>query len=121
MIHIEMNTGRLKMTVKGHALPEECGEDYGKICNAVGALAQGMVYAVTRYEEGAALDSMDYRPDSGNLMIRMKAEEGYENRLRGIWDLYGYGLELMAKSHPQSVEMIWDGAKVIPDKEMTNK
>lgn len=120
MIHIEMNTKRLKLTVKGHAEPEE-SESYKEICAACSAIAQAMVYAVTRYEEGAALDEMDYRPDRGDFMVRMRPEKGYEKRMETIWNLYGYGLEAMARSEPQSVEMIWDGARVRPDKEAVNK
>lgn len=117
MINIKMDSNRLLLTVKGHAMPEET-DAYREICSASSALAQAMVYAVTRYKEGAALDILDYRPDSGDLMVKMRAEEGYEKQMRAIWEVYGYGLELLAQSHPMSVEMIWDGAKVLPGKEV---
>ena len=117
MIMIRMDTNHLKLTVTGHAKPEET-DAYREICSAASALAQAMVYAVTKYKEGAALDTLDYRPDSGDLMVKMIAEEGYDKQMRQVWELYGYGMELLAQSHPQSVKMIWDGAKVIPGKEV---
>lgn len=116
MIHIEMNTNRLKLTIKGHAQPAET-EQYREICSAASAIAQSMVYAISRYNDGSALKELDYRPDPGNLMVRLMPEEKQEEPLKMIMTLYGYGLELLAKSHPYSVQMIWDGAKIIPDKE----
>lgn len=117
MIKIRMDMNRFKLTVQGHAMPEET-EAYREICSAASALAQAMVYAVTRFKEGAALDTMEYRPDSGDLMVKMRAEEGYEKQMRQVWETYGYGMELLAQSHPQSVEMIWDGAKILPGEEV---
>ena len=117
MIMIRMDTKHLKLTVTGHALPSET-DAYREICSAASALAQALVFAVTRYKEGAALNELDYRPDSGDLMVHMFAEEGYEKQMREIWEVYGYGMELLAQSHPMSVKMIWDGAKVLPGKEV---
>lgn len=118
MIEIRMETKRLKLTVKGHAMPAET-EAYKEICSAVSALAQSMVYAVTKYKDGAVLDEMQYRPDTGDLMVHMRAEEGFEKQMQQIWELYGYGMELLAQSHPMSVTMIWDGARVLPEEEVT--
>ena len=111
MIHIELNTKRLKLTVQGHAQPEEM-EKYRECCSAASAIAQSMVYAVSRYNDGSALKEMDYKNDPGDFRVKMYAEENAEKALQMIMTLYGYGLELLAQSHPQSVEMIWDGAKI---------
>ena len=117
MIRIKMDTNHLKLTVQGHAMPDESAA-YKEICSATSALAQAMVYAVTRYKDGATLNDLKYRPDTGDLMVHMFAEEGFEEQMRRIWEVYGYGMELLAQSHPQCVEMIWDGAKVLPNEEV---
>lgn len=116
MIEINMNTARQKLTVKGHATPEE-SEQFSEICSASGALAQAMVYAATRAVEGAAVKELDYKPERGDLMVKIYPEAGYEKTVQEIFRLYGYGMELLAKSHPCSVTMIFDGEKIIPDKE----
>ena len=118
MIKITMNTKRHKLTVKGHAMPDE-GDQYREICSASGALAQALAFALTRAEEGRLLKSFDYRPDRGDLLILAIPEEKQDEKIEQIFTLYGYGMELLAKSHPCSVQMIWDGEKVIPDKEMS--
>ena len=118
MIRIELNTNRMKLTVKGHAEPEEM-EKYRECCAAASAISQAMVYAVSQWNDGSALKALDYKNDPGDLMVKLFPEEKAEKQLQMILTLYGYGLELLAKSHPQSVEMIWDGAKIIADhKEM---
>lgn len=117
MISIEMNTKRLKLTIRGHAQPEEM-EKYKECCSSASAIAQSMVYAVSRYNDGAALEKFDYRNEPGDFMVKLLPAEKEEKALQMIMTLYGYGLELLAKSHPQSVRMIWDGARIIPDKEM---
>ena len=114
MIRIEMNTARLKLTVKGHAEPAEM-EKYKECCSAASAIAQSMVYAISRYNDGSALEKLEYRNDPGDFMVKMLPAQKAEKQLQTIMTLYGYGLELLAKSHPQSVEMIWDGAKILPD------
>ena len=115
MITIEMNTKRLKLTVKGHAQPEEM-EKYKECCASASAIAQSMVYAVSKYNDGGALEKFEYRNDPGDFMVKLLPTEKQEKALQTIMTLYGYGLELLAKSHPQSVEMIWDGARIIPDR-----
>ena len=120
MIHIELNTKRHKLTVQGHAEPEECGE-FRQICSAASALAQAMVYAVTRARDGRLLKGLDYKPDTGDLSAKLYAEDGGDEEMEQIITLYGYGLELLARSHPQSIEMVWDGEKIIPYKEMVSK
>ena len=114
MISINLNTARFKLTIEGHAQPEE-SDQYKEICSAASALAQAMVYAVTRYREGTLLKELDYRPDSGDLMVHMFPEAGDGMEIRRIWELYGYGMELLALSHQQSVTMIRDGKRIRED------
>ena len=47
MITITMNSKRLKLTVTGHAMPEESPQ-YKEICAAVSAMAQSMMYAISK-------------------------------------------------------------------------
>jgi len=114
MIEIRMETKRLKMTVDGHATPEE-GPEYAEICAAVSAISQSMVFALTRAKEGTMLKSLEYRPIRGDFKVHAYAEDGMEGKLAEIFVLYGYGLELLAQSHPQSVTMIIDGRRVKED------
>ena len=120
MIHIELNTKRHRITVQGHAEPEESPE-YRQICSAASAITQAMVYAVTRAAEGRLLKGMDYKPDTGDLCAKLYPEDGMDEKMEEIITMYGYGLELLARSHEKSVEMVWDGEKIIPDKEMKSK
>ena len=74
MIHIEMNTTRLKLTVKGHAQPME-GEQYREACSAVGALAQSLMYTVGLYNGGEGIaKSITYKNQPGDLLIKIFPE-----------------------------------------------
>lgn len=113
MIEITMNTKRLKLSIKGHATPEE-SEKYKEICAAASALAQGLAYSISKSD---AKQEMQYRPDPGDLFLLVIPEKGMDALMRIRFALYGEGLELLAKSHPQSVTMIRDGERILPDKE----
>lgn len=115
MIEITMNTARYKLTVKGHAQPEE-GEQYKEICAAASALAQALAYSITKLPRDA-MKSFEYRPDPGNLLIRAYPEEWAELVTKNRFKTYADGLELLAMSHPQSISMILDGEKIEPKKE----
>ena len=121
MITIEMNTARLKLTVKGHAMPEETNEKQSDIiCAAASALAQALMYTITKYnsenKEGAARDIV-YKNDPGNLMIKVFPENWAERELKHRFRIYGDGMQLLAESHPQSVTMIRDGERIIAQEE----
>ena len=117
MIEINLNTARYKLTVTGHATPEESAE-YKEICAAASAIAQSLAYSVTKYHEGESpLKSFEYRPDPGDLMIRAWPEEWAELAIGRRFRIYGEGMELLARSHPQSVTMIWDGERILPETE----
>lgn len=117
MITITMNTARLKLTVEGHAQPEE-SEEFQLICAASSALAQSLAYACSKYNGGeGTMKSFQYRPDSGNLLIKVFPETWAERFFRNIFDAYGWGMQLLAESHPQSVTFIKDGEKTIAAKE----
>ena len=117
MITIRMNTTKLKLTIDGHATPEE-SDEYRQICAGASALAQALMYAMTKYNDGKdTMKSVEYRPDAGNLMIRVYPEPWAEMGLRSIFRAYGDGFQLLAESHPQSIEMIRDEERIIAKEE----
>ena len=117
MIEINMNTSRLKLTVKGHAQPEE-NDDYKLICSAVSALAQGIVYSISKMDHAeGATRSIQYRDTPGDYFLLVIPEQWAENMIKHRFRNYGDGLEMMAKAHPECIDMIWDGEKILPDKE----
>ena len=114
MITITMNTTKLKLTIEGHAMPEE-SDEYKEICAAASALAQSLAYTVTRYNDGeGTMKSFQYRPEAGNLLIRIFPATWAEREFRHRFEIYGDGLQMLAESHPQSVRFIRDGERVLP-------
>ena len=119
MIEIRMNTRRLKLTIKGHAMPEE-GKEYSAACTAASAIAQGLAWTLAKYNGGkGAMKAFDYKNDPGDLLIKVFPETWAERELTHRFEIYGDGLELLAKSHPQYVRMIWDEELILPEKEET--
>lgn len=117
MIEIEMNTARLKLTVKGHAMPDESPQ-YKEICAACSALVQALAYTITKFNnEGDALEIFKFQDEPGDVILKVKPTEWAERSIRKRFDVYGDGLELLAMSHPCSVKMIWDGELIIPSEE----
>ncbi|MCR5566197.1 MAG: ribosomal-processing cysteine protease Prp [Clostridiales bacterium] len=117
MIEITMNTSRLKLQIKGHATAEE-NADYSAICTAVSALAQGLVYCISKMDHAeGALRSLQYRDDPGDYYLLVIPEQWAEMMIKRRFRNYGDGLEMMAKAHPESVTMVWDAEKILPDKE----
>ena len=113
MITINMNTARWKLTVDGHATPEE-SDEYREICAAASALAQSLAYACSKYNDGeGTMKSIEYRPVSGNLLFRVYPETWAETAFRHIFRIYGWGFRLLAESHPESVTFIQDGERAI--------
>lgn len=117
MITINMNTARFKLTVEGHAQPEET-ELYKEVCAACSAIVQALVYSITKFNhEGDALEIFKYRDDPGNVLLKVKPSKWSESSIKRRFNEYGDGLELLALSHPYSVEFIWDGEKITPEEE----
>lgn len=117
MIEIRMETKRLKLSIKGHATPEE-SEQYKEICAAASALAQSLMYSISKYDDvQKAVKSIQYRPDPGDLFLLVIPESWADMVMKHRFKVYGDGLELLAKSHPYSVTMIRDGEKILPDEE----
>lgn len=115
MITVTMNTARLKLTVEGHAQPEE-SKEYREICAAVSAISQGLVWCVSKYNDGeGAMKSIEYRPDPGNLLLKVYPEAWAERAIRWRFMNYGDAFELLAKSHHKSVIFILDGERMIPE------
>ena len=120
MIEIEMNTARLKLTVKGHAMPDESPQ-FKEICAACSALVQALAYTITKFNhEGDALELFKFQDEPGNVILKVKPSEWAERSIRRRFNEYGDGLELLALSHPCSVEMIWDGEKILANGEEKN-
>lgn len=117
MIEITMNSQRLKLQIKGHAKEEE-NKDFHAICTGVSAIAQGMVYCISKMDDAeGALRSMQYRDEPGDVFVLIIPEQWAETMIRRRFRNFGDALEMMAKCHPESVSMIWDGEKILPDKE----
>ena len=117
MISIRMDTKRTKLTIKGHALPEE-SKEYKEICAASSAFAQGLMYSISLYADAKqAIKSIQYRDDPGDLLLLVIPEEWAALVIRQRFKIYGDGLQLLAESHPQCVEMIRDGKKIIPEED----
>lgn len=117
MIKIEMNSARLKLTVKGHAQPEE-GKQFSEACSAASALAQSLMYTVSRYNDGeGATKAITYKNAPGDLLIKVFPEPWAERELQHRFKIYGDGLQLLAESHPEYIEMIRDGERILPPKE----
>ena len=108
MIQIRMDTKRLKLKINGHAMAEE-SEKHKEICAAASALAQGLVFSISKSD---AKKEMQYRPDSGNLFLLVMPEKGMDALIRIRFVLYADGMELMALAHPGSVHMIRDGEEI---------
>lgn len=115
MITIRMQTSKYKLTVEGHATAEE-SPLHAEICAGVSALAQALIWSISKVDLDNA-KALEYRTDPGNFMLhvfpKMHEYAAYSNAFRVIGD----GLELMAKSNPESITFIWDGERILPDKE----
>lgn len=109
MITITIDTKRMKLTVEGHAMPEE-SEDYQLICTAASALAQGLAYTISR--SGERIKSIEYRPEPGDLMLRAWPAEA-EEKIQEKFENYADGMQLLAESHPCCVTMVRNGARII--------
>ena len=117
MIRINLNSARMKLTIEGHAQPEE-SEQYKEICAAASALVQALAYSITKFNhEGDALEIFKFQDEPGDVLLKVKPSEWSERAILRRFNEYGDGMELLALSHPQSVEMIWDGEKILPEKE----
>ena len=117
MIEIRMDTKRLKLSVKGHAKAEE-NEKHKEICAAASALAQSLMYSISKYDDvQKAVKSIQYRPDPGDLFLLVIPESWADMVMKHRFKVYGDGLELLAKSHPYSVTMIRDGKKILPEED----
>ena len=114
MITIRMDEKKLKLTVEGHATAEE-SRDYQLICTAASALTQGLAYSVSR--SSGDMKSIEYRPEPGNLMLRVYPESKTESEIRQKFITYGDGMELLAKSHDCSVTMIRNGTRITAKEE----
>ena len=119
MIRIDLDDKHFTLRVTGHATAEE-HDDHSLICSAVSAIAQGLVYCVSKMDNAeGALRSIQYRDEPGDYFLLIIPEQWAETMIRHRFRNYGDGLEMMAKCHPESVTMIWDGERILPDKEGT--
>ncbi len=117
MIEITMNSQRLKLQIKGHALETE-NADHHAICTAISTVAQGMVYCISKLGEAEnAIRNVQYRREPGDFYALIIPEQWAENMIRHRFRNFGDALEMMAKCYPECITMIWDGEKILPDGE----
>lgn len=115
MITINLSVEKFKVTVTGHAQPEE-GENYRETCAAASMLIQGLAHSITKFQAAQnGIQEIDYRGEPGDMLLRIKPEPWAEATVRKRMRAYGDGLELLAMSEPQSVRMTWDGIPVEPE------
>lgn len=115
MIHINMSVERFTLVVKGHAEPEE-NEQYREICAGASMLAQGLMASIAKFQkEQDGLRRILYRGDPGDFVMTVEPEPWAEATIRKRMRAYADGLELIAQSNPECVEMLWDGIPVKPE------
>ena len=117
MIDINLSIEHFTLEIRGHAQPEET-EQYKEICSGCSMLAQGMAYSITKFQKKQnGIRAIEYRGNPGDMLLKVQPDPWAEATVRKRMRAYGDGLELMAKSHPESVRMAWDGIRVEPEKE----
>ena len=115
MIEITMDTQEFLVMVKGHAQPEE-SEMYRETCAAASMLTQGLAHSLAKFEATQnAILQFDYRDEPGNMLLHVIPAKWAEAATRTRMRTYGDGMELLAMSNPESVQMIWDGKPVKPE------
>ena len=112
MIIINLDDRLLKLTVTGHATPEE-GPDWKLVCNSVSVLAQGLVYSIAKFEENHdALLGFDYKIDPGDMIVNPSPEEWARATIRKRMQIYGDGLQLVAENFPEYCRMTWNDMEI---------
>ena len=117
MININLSVEHFTLEIKGHAQPEET-EQYKEVCSGCSMLAQGLAYSLTKFQDRQnGIREIEYRGTPGDMLLKVKPDPWAEATVRKRMRAYGDGLELLAKSDPASVKMIWDGIPVETEKE----
>lgn len=111
MITIKIDTNHYKLRIDGHATPEE-SKEYREICSAASALAQSLLYSISKAKD-IDTKSIMTKPVSGNYMISVFPEKQAEEEVRKRFEIYADGMELLAEAHPCSVTMIRNEARII--------
>lgn len=115
MIEINLSVEYFTLTIKGHAEPEE-SELFRETCAAASMLAQGLAASIAKFQRTQnGMREMTYRGDPGDMLLQVKPETWAEATIRKRMRAYGDGLELLAKSNPESVRMTWDGIEIRPE------
>ena len=115
MIKITLSTKDFVLLVKGHAQPEE-SERYRETCAAASMLAQALAYSISKFQEQQnGILQVDYRDEPGDMLLLVVPEKWAEATVRKRFRAYGDGLELLAQSNPESVQMEWNGKPVKPE------
>lgn len=121
MIRIDLDDKHFTLRVTGHATAEE-GKDHQLICNAVSVIAQGLAYSVTRLEkEREAITGLDYRPESGNLLLKIYPEQWAEAAVRKRMQIFGDALEMLAICESSYITMVWNGEEIKGQEEAGNE
>ena len=117
MISINLDDKNFVLTVKGHALEAE-GPDHQLICNSVSVIVQGLAYSLTKFEKDRdAMEGFDYRPDEGDLYLKIMPVAWAQAVVRKRMQIYGDALEMLAICEPKYIEMTWNGEEIKPQKE----
>ena len=115
MISINLSVDKFHLIVKGHAQPEE-SEDYREVCAGASMLAQGLAHSIAKFQkEQDGIRHLLYRGDPGDMLLAVEPEAWAEATVRKRMRAYGDGMELLALSNPECVEMLWDGLPVKPE------
>lgn len=117
MIHITVESMKGKITIQGHARAEENPEEYRAICTGISVLAECLMWHVGKFADKGIAKSIEYTPEEGDTRIRIWPEEWARKLIAGAIKGYADGMEYMALSHPECIEMIYDGRKVKQEEE----
>lgn len=112
MIKINLSVELFRLKIDGHAMPEE-SEDYREICAGASMLAQGLAASITKFQARQdGIRKIVYKGDPGDMLLEILPEPWAEATIKKRMRAYGDGLELLALSNPECVQMLWDGVPV---------
>lgn len=112
MIEIRLDDRNFTLEAKGHALETE-GPEWKYICSNVSTLTQGLAYSLTKYEkEHESIRGMDYRPEPGDLLLKVDPEEWARAAVRKRMQNFGDALEMLAQCESSYIHMVWNGEEI---------
>lgn len=103
MITITFNADNMDLTIKGHAGVDYNG--YDPVCSGISALFYTLCNAITDSEH-MFQDEPVLVIDHGDGRVQCKPKKEYESAVQMIFWTILEGIDLMAKSYPENVELI---------------